>query len=361
MVAPTLSELIELADLGCGFIAGEGQVTALWERRLGPAGEQVELTVSVTCVHAGRAARVVAERVDADGLRRATKAAGLRASQARAWPSGGLPEAAEGPAAHQRFDPELASVKPSALAARLGEPSAWSACASRVAISSTRGVRSAEQRSHVDVAGYASLGPSPAAAPEPAGTAYAGGAAVLGPRAVAALLDRLRPAFGVDLALGHGPLAGRVGERIAAAGVELSDHALHPRTLSRSFDAEGVAREPVTLLRDGALVGGARDTASPGGSTGHATQAATLAPMPDHLVLEGGAAGDVGELLAPLDRPTYLPTLDGVEVDALVVLASIDALTREQYLVALRGHTPGGGGAALVPAIRVLAGIRARA
>jgi hypothetical protein len=47
-----------------------------------------------------------------------------------------------------------------------------------------------------------------------------------------------------------------------------------------------------------------------------------------------------------------------VEVSALEVLAAVEALTRSQRLVALRGQAPGGSGAAVVPALRAAAGVR---
>lgn len=200
-------------------------------------------------------------------------------------------------------------------------------------------------------------------------------AVVLGPRAVAALLDRLRAAFGIDLALGHGPLAGRLGTKVAAPNINLSDSARHPGTLPRSYDAEGVPRRPVALIQDGVAHRGVHDAASAArhgaNSSGHATQAATLAPMPDHLVLVGGGAAGIDELAQPIDRGLYVPAfgepalqirggeIGGVaatppllEADPLAILASTQALTAAQWLVALRGHCPGGAGAALVPALR---------
>jgi hypothetical protein len=40
------------------------------------------------------------------------------------------------------------------------------------------------------------------------------------------------------------------------------------------------------------------------------------------------------------------------------VLAAVEALTAARRLVALRGHCPGGRGAATVPALRASAGVR---
>lgn len=374
MAAPSLTELAAVAERTIGFLQGEGQVTALWERRLSPAGVDIALKVTVTCVAEGRCWRTEASGTDDDALRRAAKAAALRARQTRAWPSAGLPDPAPG-RPHDGFDAGLLTAAPRELSSRL-ETDDWHAAATRIAIASTRGVRAVEQRSYVALGGLAAVGaaalgrePAELARSERMDTARRAPAdvpgeisVVLGPRAVAQVLDRLRSAFGVDLALGTGSVAGRLGTHVAAPSINLSDSALHPGTLPRSYDAEGVPRQPVRLIQDGVAHRGVHDTASAArageATTGHATQAATLAPMPDHLVLAGGGASGVDELLAAMHRPIYLPTLHGVEVDPLAVLSSAEALTSAQWVVALRSHCPGGSGAAVVPGLRASAGVR---
>jgi PmbA protein len=219
------------------------------------------------------------------------------------------------------------------------------------------------------------------------------GPVVLGHEAVATVLDHLRPAFGVHLDLGGGPLAGRLGARVAAPSVNLSDSCRHPGTLPRSYDAEGVPRRPVPLIQDGVAHRRVHDSASAArngtDSTGHSTRALALAPMPEHLVLVGGGADDVADLAASVEAGLYIPALspgreaDGdafrhttvgavairggelaapvadveVLVDPLAVLASVEALTGGQRLVALRADTPGGLGAAVVPALRARDGV----
>ena len=223
---------------------------------------------------------------------------------------------------------------------------------------------------------------------EAADTAPEAGAVVLGHAAVAALLDRLRRAFGVDVALGAGPLAGRRGTRVAAPNINLSDSARYPGTLLRSYDAEGVPRKPVPLIQDGVAHRPVLDTAAADRaddrSTGHATRPYALAPYPEHLVLVGGGAEDVRTLALPVQDGLYIPAIgrdaDGraisrgavrirngrlgrgvddrpLELDPLAVLASVEALTGAQRLLPLTPHCAGGVGAAMVPALRASAGV----
>jgi predicted Zn-dependent protease len=144
----------------------------------------------------------------------------------------------------------------------------------------------------------------------------------------------------------------------------------------------------VPLIQDGVAHGQVHDSASAAragaaaASTGHATRPATLAPLPENLVLVGGGVDDVAGLAAPIKHGLFVPALtpgrpfetigaarieDGrltgavaplaVELDPLAILASVEALTSRQRLVALRGHCPGGPGAATVPALRAGAGV----
>lgn len=342
MFPPSLTELEALSERAVGFLTTEGQVTALWEpgRPLAIsftaiAPETRQNAQGVLSHPHGRCARVLAQGSDDAALRRAARAAGLRAAQSRAWPSAGLPQPRPSPA------PPL--------------PVDHARVTARIAIASTHGVRAAEERRHEERGqapprekGSGTFGVKSARHPEDV---------VLGPLAVAALLDRLRAAFGVDLALGHGPLAGREGARVAAEIVDLADDARDPATCPRAYDAEGLPRERVTLIENGIFVGGVHDTASAaragGRSTGHATQAGTLAPMPDHLVLGRGDADGIEALLE--GGAVYLPELTlQTPLDPLAILTGVQALTRERWTVPLRSHTPGGPGAAVVPALLAL-------
>lgn len=421
---PSLADVAALAERALEHLEGDGQALALWESGA--------TRVTVTAVQDGRAAEAATTEADDDAqLARTARAAVLHARRPRAWPAPPLPASQPG-RPHQGFDPAVLTVDAGTAAAAAGDDLEvdLDARAVRIAVASSAGVRAAEQRSHVvarvrgvrpegartaavalagvgpvDVAAAAAevralLGEGPAAGPfaphVPPGApvAWDGDEAptvVLGPEAVATVLDLLRPALGVDLALGGGPLAGRRGARVAAPAVNLSDSARHPGTLPRSFDAEGVPRRPVPLIQDGVAHGAVHDSASAAragagaASTGHATRPLTLAPLPEHLVLVGGGAEGVEELCAPVAHGLFVPALahgrphttvgaariDGgrigapvaplaVEIDPLGVLAAVEALSARQRLVALRGHCPGGLGAAVVPALRAHAGLRLR-
>lgn len=410
VAAPTLSELQALAADALGHLAADGQVLAVWERRAGAAGVDARLQVLVTAVVGGRAGEATAASGGPDHLRRAARAAVLRARQARAWPAPPLPEP-QAARPHDGFD--AAALEATGGAERSdGLDVATEVIACRIAVASTAGVRAAEERSHAIVraggaaggrrveAVRAGVGPPDCAAaigealdllaagdgaPPPGGE----GAVVLGPAAVATVLDRLRPAFGIDLALGAGPLAGRAGQAVAAPAIDLADDAHHPRTLPRAHDAEGAPRRLVRLIERGVARGGVLDSAAAARagapSTGHATRPAVLAPYPEHLVLAPGEAAGIAELAEGLDGGLYVPALardeEGglvtrgavriaggrlaagvadvrVAIDPLAILASTEALTAERQLVPLRGHCPGGAGAAVVPALRTARGLR---
>ena len=197
----------------------------------------------------------------------------------------------------------------------------WRAGAGRVAIASSHGVDVAEERSFA-VAEVAAPGHPVAAASGPAGSTSTRSspppgtastrarrvpssrrtAVVLGPVAVAQVLEELKP----ELAGGESLLAARRGDRIAGTAIDLADASAE--TLPRGFDAEGVPRARVELIAGGVARGHVADTAS-GGSTGHATRPGHAEPWPDHLVLAGGDAADLAALAAPvalglLSRPS---------------------------------------------------------
>jgi predicted Zn-dependent protease len=200
------------------------------------------------------------------------------------------------------------------------------AAAARTAIVSTRGVRAYEERSFAELrvrrhgAGGRSLELS-ATSVGPAGLdgaalaaeteALLGGgdpvaidageyAAVLGPWAVAEVLRRLALSLGGPWS----PLADRLGTRVAASAVNLSESPRFAATLPRSYDAEGAPRQPLPLIQDGV----AHRVAGPG--TGHAQGPAGIGgSLPEHLVLVGGGASDVSELAAPVERGLFIPAL----------------------------------------------------
>jgi predicted Zn-dependent protease len=140
---------------------------------------------------------------------------------------------------------------------------------------------------------------------------------VFEPDAMRSLLDLLaHTAFnGLAHAEEHGALSGRLGERVAAPAVNLSDAPRFPRTLSRSFDAEGTPKAALPLIQDGVahrVVHDIRSAALMGtASTGHAVApgGAPSGPHPTNLVLAGGGAADTTELCAPVERGIYVTRL----------------------------------------------------
>jgi predicted Zn-dependent protease len=142
---------------------------------------------------------------------------------------------------------------------------------------------------------------------------------VLEADAVGTLLDMLAfLAFnGLAHAEGRGALVGRLGSRVAASSINLSDSPRFARTLPRAFDAEGVPKAPIPLIQDGVahrVVHDTRSAARAGGgarSTGHAVApgGAGFGPHPTNLVLIGGGAADEADLASTIERGIYVTRL----------------------------------------------------
>ena len=413
--APSESDVLALAERALAQGGPRAQATAVWERRLRTAPQphcDDALTVEIVCVDRG-VGRVSTDAVDDAGLRAAGEAARELAAQGAEPAAADLPEPVPG-RRHDGWDPAVLTLDPAAIADELqaradGMRVDWHAGAARTAVASTTGVRAGEQRSFVSLRvlheqdgrtigdATAAIGPakldvdgllerlgrlrfdgSPSDAPD--GELPV----VLGPTAVAVVLDLVRPHFGALAASGTSAIAGRLGRRVVASCIALSESPRFPGTLPRSYDAEGLARSPLPLIQDGVAHRVVRDSASPGGpSTGHATVPLAVAPVPQHLVLVGGGAADEDELMRPLQRGLYLPALDRagrralgaaliedgrhstplrdfeVEVDALVVLAGAQALTMRQQLVPTDDASARTIGASVCPGLRSAGGIRA--
>jgi PmbA protein len=140
---------------------------------------------------------------------------------------------------------------------------------------------------------------------------------VFEPQAVGWLCDLLAAcAFnGLAHAEGRGALDGRIGDKVAAPGINLADAPGHPRTLPRSFDAEGSRKRPLPLIQDGVAHGVAHDIRS-AATTGATTTGHALAPggdstgpHPTNLVLAGGGAADEAELCSRVERGVYVTRL----------------------------------------------------
>jgi len=142
-------------------------------------------------------------------------------------------------------------------------------------------------------------------------------ATVMEPHAVGCLLDLLAGSAvnGLAHAEGRGALAGRLGEAVAAPGINLADSPRLPATLPRAFDAEGTPKRPLPLIQDGvarAVVHDRRSAALAGeDSTGHALTPGgdPYGPYPLNLVLAGGGAADLDELCAGVERGVYVTRL----------------------------------------------------
>jgi predicted Zn-dependent protease len=359
---------LELARRALEFLGGEqAQATVIRERSLfarfarsAPTQSTAidDTSVELLCVRDGQTGSATTNRLDVEGLRAAAdQAIGAAAAAARSGPGEypGLPS----PAAarrHRGHDPATAELDPAAAAAALraafAESAAggleafglWTAGEVRTAVASSTGVELADAvtDAHVKViardtdgrSGYATATAVSAGALDAAATAAAAAAKVgrgeLGPppgpgehhvvldhAAVGTLLEFLGDlAFnGLAHAEGRGALSGRLGERVAAAAVNLSDSTRVPGTLPRAFDAEGVPKRPLPLIQDGvahAVVHDIRSAARAGAATtGHALAPGGAAggPAPTNLVLAGGGAATLAELCAPIERGIYVTRL----------------------------------------------------
>jgi predicted Zn-dependent protease len=172
----------------------------------------------------------------------------------------------------------------------------------------------------IDPAALAERAARKAAAPGEAATLAPGEyPVVLDADAVGELLEWIGYlAFnGMAWAEGRSALEGRLGARVTAPSINLSDSPRHPRTLPRSYDAEGVPKAPLPLIQDGVahrIVHDVRSAALAGDgavSTGHALApgGAEVGPVPANLVLAGGGAADVDDLARPIERGIYVTRL----------------------------------------------------
>ncbi len=327
-------------------------------------GDDTEVDILV--VRDGHAALASTNRLDDEALRDGARRADAAArAAARSGPGGypGLPEPAPRPDRRARLagttglDPDTARLAPELAGAALATAFAvaaehgleafgiWTAGAVRTAIASSTGLRRDEEVTDVfmkvicrDIAartGFASATARAAgdidaetvarrAAEKVDGQPLAelGPGAypvVFEPAAVGVLLEFLGTLAlnGLSHAEGRGALSDRLGTAVCATGIDLADDPGSRRTLARGFDLEGTAKAPVTLIEDGvarAVVHDRRSAAlagAPARSTGHATRpgGSPYGPSPTNLVLGGGAATDVAELAAPIERGIYVTRL----------------------------------------------------
>jgi PmbA protein len=359
---------LELAADALEHTGGDAQVTVVRERSLHArfarsAPTQLtqldDLTVHVMALRDGQTGAATTNRTDADALRDAARRAAAAAGAAAATGPGDHPGLAAPQAYrhHDGHDAATAALDPGAAAAALGAAFAvaadagaeafgvWTVAEVRTAIASTTGVaaRDAVTDAYLKVVcrdadggsgfatGTAVAAPAidaedvarRAAALLPRGERAELGPGtypvVLGHEAVGTLLGFLGGlAFnGMAHAEGRGALAGRLGARVAAPSINLSDSPRYTGTLPRAFDADGMAKNPLPLIQDGVahrVVHDLRSAARAGDgarSTGHATApgGSPWGPAPTNLVLAGGGAADEAELARPVERGIYVNRL----------------------------------------------------
>ncbi|GMV12106.1 MAG: peptidase [Polyangiaceae bacterium] len=161
---------------------------------------------------------------------------------------------------------------------------------------------------------------------------------VLGALALAELVEWLAMiGLGArELEQGLSPLSGRLGERITAESFSVSEDPLGTHAFAAPFDREGVARRQVPLIRAGVAQGVVHDrtTASRAGvsSTGNAGPPGGFGsggPSPSSLVVQGGSAAHVEELIGGLDRGLYVRRLHYVNGYLEPRRAVMTGLTRD--------------------------------
>ncbi|MCC6667496.1 MAG: TldD/PmbA family protein [Polyangiaceae bacterium] len=141
---------------------------------------------------------------------------------------------------------------------------------------------------------------------------------VLGALALAELVEWLAMiGLGArELEQGLSPLSGRLGQRITAESFDLMEDPLGAHAFAAPFDREGVARRQVPLIRAGVAQGVVHDRTTAAragvGSTGNASAPGGFGaggPSPSSLVVQGGSAESVDELIGGIERGLYVRRL----------------------------------------------------
>jgi predicted Zn-dependent protease len=362
---------LELAERALRHADGDAQATVTRERsmlsrfarsRPTQATAIDDLTVHVLRVHDGHLGAAETNATDDDTLRATARRAdaAARAAASAAGEPGDHPGLAQ-PAPlrpHDGFDAATARLDPAPAGAALATAfattagrdleafGAWTAGHVTTAIASSTGIRASDDVTDaylkviardpdtgragwaagagrgidaLDAGALAHRAAAKVSRDEPVDLSPGEYPVVLEHDAVGMLIDMLAMvAFnGLAHAEGRGALVDRLGTRVAASAINLSDSPRFARTLPRAFDAEGVPKSPIPLIQDGvahAVVHDSRSAARAGGgarSTGHALVpgGSPHGPHPTNMVLIGGGAADEAELAAPIERGLYITRL----------------------------------------------------
>jgi PmbA protein len=170
---------------------------------------------------------------------------------------------------------------------------------------------------------------------------------VLESAAVAELVEWLGfIAFGArDFSQGSSALSGRIGQRISGAALDVVEDPTGPLSFAEPFDREGVARRHVSLIERGVARGvlydrswasrlGAHSTGSAAGPTSFGEGG----PMPSALVVAGGDAKSVSELIAGIERGLYVRRLHYVNGMLDPRRAVMTGLTRDGTFLVENGR-----------------------
>ncbi len=147
---------------------------------------------------------------------------------------------------------------------------------------------------------------------------------VYDPRVARGLASHFASAVnGASVARGTSFLKDRMGERVFAPGVTVTDDPRRPRGLrSKPFDGEGVATAPRDLIDDGVLTSWILDRRSAHqlglATTGHAARGTASPPSPQatNLFIAAGTATPA-ELIGDIDKGVYVTELIGMGVNGV--------------------------------------------
>ncbi len=316
-----------------------------------------DTTVELAVVRDGHVGRATTNSASADALADCARRATCAAEAAAAAGPGSFPGfATPGPTPpHDGHDPATAALEPEpggralaesfavARAAGLEAHGIWTAAEEQRAVSAGGGTavdkttdaymkviclapggrsgyaaRASVAASDLDARALTERAAAKAAFPgEPAVLAPGAHTVVMEPHAVGVLLELLGEAAfnGLAHAEGRGALVERLGQRVAAPGVSLSDSPRYIHQLQRGIDAEGTVKRPVPLIQDGVahrVVHDRRSAALAGEeSTGHALAPGgdPEGPIPTNMVLGGGGADSEEHLCADVERGVYVTRL----------------------------------------------------